>query len=402
MQTPIQQWKCGFPKDAFEINLLNGRPPASHSHIGSDHMPSVEPIIARIESTVSEYMGEKLKFKTIKIDADDSFKKIEATLPFMVNENLLEKLEEAIKEEVVAQTGKKPKVKLFFEIEQHKVQLGVSAIPGIANMIAIGSGKGGVGKSTTTANLAVTLRNMGAHVGILDADIYGPSQPTIFNQKKKDLTSRKGKIQPVVVDGIKMVSIGFMVHTDEAVVWRGAIVNKALEQLLFDTEWGDIDYLLVDLPPGTGDIQLTMAQKMPITGAVIVSTPQDLALIDARKAASMFTKVGIPVIGVLENMSMHVCSNCGHAEPIFGEGGAAKMAETLKAPLLGKLPLSLPIRLAMDEGNPVQMLRDEKAVAEIYDKAAMRISMELANFKKDYSHSFSGISIVKEDAGGKK
>ena len=279
-------------------------------------------------------------------------------------------------------------------IGTHKVQPGVATIKGVKNIIAVASGKGGVGKSTTTANLATAMARMGARVGVLDADLYGPSQPTMLGVQDRKPDQQNQKLIPVEADsGIQVMSIGFLVDTDQAVVWRGPMVSQALQQLMFQSEWDDVDYLFIDLPPGTGDIQLTLSQKIPVTGSVVVTTPQDIALIDARKAVDMFNKVNIPILGVLENMSVHICSNCGHAEAIFGSEGGKNLAGRLNVPLLGQLPLSLPVREAMDSGSAKQLLEDNPAIAEIYTDAAFQIALAIADKGKDFSSRFPKIVV---------
>ncbi|VEJ22261.1 iron-sulfur cluster carrier protein ApbC [Neisseria animaloris] len=279
-------------------------------------------------------------------------------------------------------------------IGTHRVQPGVSTIKGVKNIIAVASGKGGVGKSTTTANLAVAMSRMGARVGVLDADLYGPSQPTMLGVADGKPDQKNKKLIPVTAEsGVQVMSIGFLVDTDQAVVWRGPMLSQALQQLLFQSEWDDVDYLFIDLPPGTGDIQLTLSQKIPVTGSVVVTTPQDIALIDARKAVDMFQKVNIPIFGVLENMSVHICSKCGHAEAIFGSDGGKNLAEKLGVPLLGQLPLSLPVREAMDKGTAEQMQADNPAVAEIYARAAWQIAQAVADKGKDFSSRFPKIVV---------
>ena len=279
-------------------------------------------------------------------------------------------------------------------IGTHKVQPGVATIKGVKNIIAVASGKGGVGKSTTTANLATAMARMGARVGVLDADLYGPSQPTMLGVQDRKPDQQNKKLIPVEADsGIQVMSIGFLVDTDQAVVWRGPMVSQALQQLMFQSEWDEVDYLFIDLPPGTGDIQLTLSQKIPVTGSVVVTTPQDIALIDARKAVDMFNKVNIPILGVLENMSVHICSNCGHAEAIFGSEGGKNLAGRLNVPLLGQLPLSLPVREAMDSGSAKQLLEDNPAIAEIYTGAAFQIALAIADKGKDFSSRFPKIVV---------
>ena len=279
-------------------------------------------------------------------------------------------------------------------IAVHKVQQGVNTITGVKNIIAVASGKGGVGKSTTTTNLAIALSKLGARVGVLDADIYGPSQPTMLGVADLKPEQRDGKFIPVVSEsGIQTMSIGFMIDTDQAVVWRGPMVSQALQQLLFQSQWDDVDYLFIDLPPGTGDIQLTLSQKIPVTASVIVTTPQDIALLDARKAVDMFAKVNIPILGIVENMAMHVCSNCGHAEAIFGSDGGKALADKLNVPLLAQLPLSLPIREAMDAGQGATLHNKETAIADLYQQAAWQVALKVADMGRDFSGRFPKIVV---------
>jgi ATP-binding protein involved in chromosome partitioning len=279
------------------------------------------------------------------------------------------------------------------KVVSHSVQRGVKLIPGVKNIIAVASGKGGVGKSTTAANLALALAAEGATVGMLDADIYGPSQPTMLGITGRP-ESRDGKtLEPMTGHGIQAISIGFLIDVDTPMVWRGPMVTQALEQLLKDTRWRDIDYLVIDLPPGTGDIQLTLAQKVPVTGAVIVTTPQDIALIDARKGLKMFEKVGIPILGIVENMSIHICSNCGHEEYIFGSGGAEKMCKDYDTEFLGALPLDIGIREQADSGKPTVVADPDGRIAEIYKQIARRVAMKIAEQQKDMSSKFPSIVI---------
>ena len=267
-------------------------------------------------------------------------------------------------------------VAISHKIGAHAVQRGVKLIPGVKNIIAVASGKGGVGKSTTAANLALALAAEGAQVGVLDADIYGPSQPMMLGITGRP-ESKDGKtLEPLEAWGVQAMSIGFLIDTDTPMVWRGPMVTQALEQLLKDTNWRELDYLIVDMPPGTGDIQLTLAQKVPVTGAVIVTTPQDIALIDARKGLKMFEKVGVPIVGIVENMSMHVCSKCGHAEAIFGEGGAQRMCKDYDVPFLGGLPLDIRIREQADSGRPTVVADPDGKIAAIYKEIARKTGSE--------------------------
>jgi ATP-binding protein involved in chromosome partitioning len=285
------------------------------------------------------------------------------------------------------------KVNLTSKIVPHAVQRGVKLIPGVKNIVAVASGKGGVGKSTTAVNLALALSAEGARVGVLDADIYGPSQPMMLGITGRP-ESRDGKsLEPMTGHGLQAISIGFLIDVDTPMVWRGPMVTQALEQLLKDTRWQDVDYLVVDMPPGTGDIQLTLAQKVPVTGAVIVTTPQDIALIDARKGLKMFEKVGIPILGIVENMSTHICSACGHEEHIFGAGGAERMAKEYGVELLGSLPLDIAIREQADSGKPTVVADPDGRVAEIYRAIARRIAVRIAERQKDMSLKFPNIVV---------
>ena len=284
-------------------------------------------------------------------------------------------------------------VTISHKIVSHAVQRGVKLVPGVKNIIAVASGKGGVGKSTTAVNLALALAAEGAQAGVLDADIYGPSQPTMLGITGRP-ESKDGKtLEPLEAYGIQAMSIGFLIDVDTPMVWRGPMVTQALEQLLRDTNWRDLDYLIVDLPPGTGDIQLTLSQKVPVTGAVIVTTPQDIALIDARKGLKMFEKVSVPIVGVVENMSMHVCSNCGHAEAIFGEGGAQRMCNDYNVPFLGGLPLDIRIREQADSGRPTVVADPDGKIAAIYKEIARKTAVFVAQKAEDFSAKFPSIVI---------
>jgi ATP-binding protein involved in chromosome partitioning len=279
------------------------------------------------------------------------------------------------------------------KIGSHSVQRGVKLVPGVKNIIAVASGKGGVGKSTTTVNLALALAAEGAQVGVLDADIYGPSQPTMLGISGRP-ESKDGKtLEPLEAYGLRAMSIGFLIDADTPMVWRGPMVTQALEQLLKDTNWGELDYLLVDMPPGTGDIALTLAQKVPVTGVVIVTTPQDIALIDARKGLKMFEKVGVPIVGVVENMAIHICTNCGHAEHIFGSGGGEKMCKDYNVPFLGSLPLDIRIREQTDSGRPTVVADPDGPVAAIYRDIARKTAVFVAQRAEDFSAKFPNIVI---------
>ena len=284
-------------------------------------------------------------------------------------------------------------VNMSQKITSHSVQRGVKLIPGVKNIIAVASGKGGVGKSTTAVNLALALVAEGAKVGVLDADIYGPSQPMMLGIAGRPESTDGKTLEPLEAYGLQAMSIGFLIDPDTPMVWRGPMVTQALEQLLKDTNWRDLDYLVVDMPPGTGDIQLTLAQKVPVTGAVIVTTPQDIALIDARKGLKMFEKVGVPIVGIVENMSIHICSKCGHAEAIFGEGGGEKMCADYKVPFLGGLPLDIRIREQTDAGRPTVVADPDGKIANIYREIARKTAVFVAQKAEDFSAKFPSIVI---------
>jgi ATP-binding protein involved in chromosome partitioning len=280
-----------------------------------------------------------------------------------------------------------------WKIVAHSVQRGVKLIPGVRNIIAVASGKGGVGKSTTAVNLALALAAEGAKVGMLDADIYGPSQPTMLGIHGRPESEDGQSLEPMLGHGLQAMSIGFLIDVETPMVWRGPMVTQALEQLLNNTRWKDLDYLVVDLPPGTGDIQLTLAQRVPVTGAVIVTTPQDIALIDARKGLKMFEKVGVPILGIVENMSIHICSKCGHEERIFGEGGGERMCRDYGVEFLGGLPLDIRIREETDSGKPTVVAEPESRIAEIYRQIARRVAVKVGELAVDHSAKFPSIVI---------
>jgi ATP-binding protein involved in chromosome partitioning len=287
-------------------------------------------------------------------------------------------------------------VKVTSKIVTHAVQKGVKPVKGVKNIIAVASGKGGVGKSTTTVNLALALAADGATVAVLDADIYGPSMPRMLGLSGKPTSDDGQSLNPMVNHGIQTMSIGFLVEDDTPMIWRGPMVTQALEQLFNDTRWQDVDYLVVDLPPGTGDVQLTLAQKIPVSGAVIVTTPQDIALLDARKGLKMFEKVNVPVLGVIENMSIHICSKCGNEERIFGEGGGKRMSDEENVTLLGDLPLDISIRQLADDGTPTVVAEPEGRITQMYIEMARKIAAKLALKAKDYSNKFPTI-VIKND-----
>ena len=287
-------------------------------------------------------------------------------------------------------------IRAYSKIVSHTVQRGMKVMPNVKNIIAVASGKGGVGKSTTAVNLALALSAEGASVGILDADIYGPSQPMMLGVSGRPLSHDNKTMEPLENHGVQVSSVGFMIDPDDPMVWRGPMASGALQQLLEQTNWRDLDYLIVDMPPGTGDIQLTLSQKVPVTGAVIVTTPQDIALLDARKGLKMFEKVGIPILGVVENMSTHTCTNCGHTEAIFGHGGGEKMCADFGVDFLGALPLTLSIREQADAGRPTVVAEPDGQVAAVYKQIARKVAIKIAEKAKDMSSKFPSI-VVKND-----
>ena len=305
---------------------------------------------------------------------------------------------QAIKDLVVSQLKKIADVKnievnVSSDIVAHTVQRGVKLLPGVKNIIAVASGKGGVGKSTTAVNLALALSAEGASVGILDADIYGPSLPMMLGISGRPESKAENTIEPMEAHGLQASSIGFLINEDSPMVWRGPMVTSALEQLLRQTRWRDLDYLIVDMPPGTGDIQLTLSQKVPVTGAVIVTTPQDIALLDARKGLKMFEKVGVPIIGIVENMSTYVCPSCGHEEHVFGSGGGQKMCSDYGVDFLGSLPLNISIREQSDAGRPTVVAEPDGPISMVYQQIARQIAIRIAGLAKDMSSKFPNIVI---------
>jgi len=280
-----------------------------------------------------------------------------------------------------------------WSVAAHSVQKSLKPIGNVKNIIAVASGKGGVGKSTTAVNLALALSSEGAKVGILDADIYGPSQPRMLGITGKPESKDGSTLEPMNSYHLQAMSIGFLIDEETPMIWRGPMVTQALEQLLNDTNWADLDYLVIDLPPGTGDTQLTLAQKVPVSGAIIVTTPQDIALLDARKGLKMFQKVEVPVLGIVENMSIHICSKCGHEEHIFGEGGGKAMSEQFGIQLLGALPLDIDIRQETDSGKPTVVAQPDSRVSEIYREIARKTAAKLSLQAKDYAAKFPRIVI---------
>jgi len=314
--------------------------------------------------------------------------KIGVALGYPIGETTRLALSEAANAALAQAGAPAAQVSIRWKVATHAVQRGLKPLPNIRNIVAVASGKGGVGKSTTAANLALALAADGASVGILDADIYGPSQPTILGIDGRPESTDNKTMEPLMGHGLQANSIGFLIDPESPAIWRGPMVTQALEQLLRQTNWRDLDYLIVDMPPGTGDIALTLAQKVPVVGAVIVSTPQDLALLDARKGLKMFEKVEVPILGVVENMSMHICSNCGHAEAIFGEGGGQRMAAQYDTPWLGGLPLTMSIREQADAGNPTVVAAPDSEAAAAYRRIARRVAIGVAALPRDRAGMF--------------
>jgi ATP-binding protein involved in chromosome partitioning len=354
-----------------------------------------EQIEEAIKGYVEPHMEKDLvsakAVKDVEIDGDKV--KVKVVLGYPAK-GFQRELAAAVREKIEAVPGvASSDVDVRWDITAHKVQQGLKPIKNVKNVIAVASGKGGVGKSTTTVNLALALVAEGAKVGILDADIYGPSQPRMLGVEGQPETKDGKSIEPMIGHGVQAMSIGFLVDEETPMIWRGPMVTQALEQLLNDTNWSDLDYLVIDLPPGTGDTQLTLAQKVPVSGAVIVTTPQDIALLDARKGLKMFEKVEVPVLGIVENMSTHICSKCGHEEHIFGSGGGASMAEQYDVELLGALPLDIRIREETDGGAPTVVTEPDSRIAEIYREIARKVAAKLSLRAKDYAAKFPNIVI---------
>ena len=341
-------------------------------------------------NTGKDYVTGK-EARNIKIDGDNV--SLDILLGYPAKTQV-----EPIRKQVVAKLKTIPGIgnvtaNVTMKIVSHAVQRGVKLIPGVKNIIAVASGKGGVGKSTTAVNLALALAAEGVSVGMLDADIYGPSQPTMLGIRGRPESKDGKSLEPMEGHGIQAMSIGFLIDVETPMVWRGPMVTQALEQLVNETKWRDVDYLVVDLPPGTGDIQLTLAQRVPVTGAVIVTTPQDIALMDARKGLKMFEKVNIPILGIVENMGMHICSKCGHEEHIFSAGGGERMSKDYGVELLGTLPLDINIREQTDSGKPPVVADPDGRVAEIYRAIARRVAVKIAEKQQDRSAAFPKIVI---------
>jgi ATP-binding protein involved in chromosome partitioning len=355
---------------------------------------TVDKINDILTNVVDKYTKQDIISSNIINNIDIQGDKITLTLELnypakSYHAELTTQITEALAKENINQV----EVKIETKIIKYSTQKGVEILAEVKNIIAVASGKGGVGKSTTAVNLALALQAEGAKVAILDADIYGPSQPRMLGVSKlKPDTSAEGKLLPILGHGMQSMSIGYLVDEDNPMIWRGPMVTQALEQMLRDTLWRGVDYMIIDLPPGTGDTQLTLSQKIPVSGSIIVTTPQDIALLDARKGLKMFEKVNIPILGIVENMSLHICSECGHEEAIFGVGGGELMAKEAQVNFLGALPLEIDIRTDVDEGTPTVVKNPEGRVAEIYKEIAKKVSAKLTLQDRAMS-SFPSITI---------
>jgi ATP-binding protein involved in chromosome partitioning len=361
------------------------QPPAAESAIR-------EKLSAYTDPYLGQTLGEVRAVKSVTLQAGRMA--VELVLGFPCADYGAE-LQAALEKHLAPLLGDaRLELKLQAQITAHAVQRTLKPLANVKNVVAVASGKGGVGKSTTAANLALAWAAQGAKVGLLDADIYGPSQPLMMGLSGAKPVSTDGKhMTPLRAHGVEVMSIGFMIDQEQPMAWRGPMVTQALTQLLGDTTWGDLDYLVVDMPPGTGDIQLTLAQRVPVSGAVIVTTPQDIALLDARKGLKMFEKVEVRVLGVVENMSMHVCAQCGHVEHVFGSGGGARMAAQYGVQLLGELPLDIRIREDADGGAPTVVAEPDSERARAYFLMARRTAARLATLNKDYSRAFPKITV---------
>lgn len=358
-------------------------------------MPTTEALLQALQTVVDPHTGQDFvstkALKNLKVEGGKVSFDIELGYPARTFIPTLVASLDAAARSVAGVTEVQANVRS--KVVAHAVQRGVPLLPEVRNIIAVASGKGGVGKSTTAANLALALAAEGARVGLLDADIYGPSQPMMMGIEGRPASTDGKTMEPMLKHGVQVMSIGFLVAQDEAMIWRGPMATQALEQLLRQTNWKDLDYLIVDMPPGTGDIQLTLSQRVPMTGAVVVTTPQDIALLDARKGIKMFEKVGVPILGIVENMAVHVCSNCGHVEHIFGADGGQRMAADYKMDYLGGLPLDINIRLQADSGNPTVVAAPDSEVAGLYKTVARKVALKVAQQAKDFSSKFPTITV---------
>ncbi len=384
----------------FWAQRLDFRAFFSRAFARPQHMPQLtETLLLEVLQTVVDPntgrdFGSGKQLKNLKVEGGDISFDVELGYP---GKSQMPALREAL----IAAARTLPgvgqvSVNISSKIAAHAVQRGVQLLPSVKNIIAVASGKGGVCKSTTTANLALALAAEGASVGILDADIYGPSQPMMMGLIGQPESADGKTMEPLENYGVQVISIGFLVDADQAMIWRGPMATQALEQLLRQTHWRALDYLLIDMPPGTGDIALTLSQRVPLTGAIIVTTPQDIALLDVQRGVAMFKKVGVPILGIVENMAVYCCPNCGHTEHIFGEGGGQRMAEKHGVDSLGSLPLTLAIREQADSGCPTVVADPDSAVAATYRDIARRAAVKVAQQAKDFSAKFPTIQVSKD------
>ncbi len=367
-------------------------------HLSAMHYPSPESIHQALATVIDPHTGKDFvstrQIKNLTITKGRVSIHIELGYPAKSQHAALQNALTAAAKTVLGVTD--VDVTVSTHVVAHAAQRGVALLPHIKNIIAVASGKGGVGKSTTAVNLALALASEGATVGILDADIYGPSQPMMMGLEGRPDTTDGKTMEPLKNYGVEVMSIGFLIEKDDAMIWRGPMATQALDQLLRQTNWGNLDYVIVDMPPGTGDIALTLSQRVPMTGAVIVTTPQDIALLDAKKGIKMFEKVGVPILGIVENMAVHVCSQCGHQEHIFGVDGGKKMAADSGIDYLGALPLTMQIRVEADSGKPTVAAQPTSDVALLYQNIARQVAIKIANKAKDFSAKFPKINISKE------
>jgi ATP-binding protein involved in chromosome partitioning len=383
------------PSGSDRLAVFDRRPPGPHSSIRTPQMSlTPEQVTDALRKVIDPNTGKDLVagrcIRNVRVAGSDVSLDVDLGYPAASQFDLIRGLViDALKQAGAGNVSATVQSKIV----AHAVQRGLKVLPSVKNIIAVSSGKGGVGKSTVAANLALALAAEGATVGMLDADIYGPSQPTMLGLSGKPETADGRSLEPLIGHGIQAISIGLMIDPDQPMVWRGPMVTQALQQLLMQTNWRDIDYLVVDMPPGTGDIQLTLAQQVPVTGAVVVTTPQDIALLDAIKGLKMFEKVGIPILGVVENMAVHVCSNCGHAEHIFGAGGAERMSQQYGVEVLGSLPLDIRIREQADSGHPTVVAAPDSEVAKTYRAIARKVAIKIAEKAKDMSLKMPTIKV---------
>ena len=345
-------------------------------------MNQKEEILKVMGTVLDPWMNmDYLSARMVKVADDASSVTVQLGYPAKsVKDEVKNKVKEAL-----SAAGLNVEVEVEQNIIAHAVQRTLKVLPNVKNIIAVSSGKGGVGKSTVAANIALALAAEGAKVGVLDADIYGPSQPMMLGALGRPMTNDGQNMNPIVSLGLEINSIGFLIDPDEPMIWRGPLVAQALTQLLTQTNWHDLDYLVIDMPPGTGDIQLTLSQTVPVTGAIVVTTPQDIALLDAKKGLKMFQKVNVPILGLVENMSLFVCPECGHVEHIFGQGGAKRMSETYHVDVLGQLPLDAKIREEADSGAPTVISSPDSLAGKIYREIALKAAAAIAKTAKDMS-----------------